>query len=495
MDDDTGYFDSDVTLSENKFTNSRFDFIGWSKSPNGPVVFADKASVRNLTSGNGETVTLYAVWSLNATELQKPYQEQLEQAFAGYKNSDYTDEDWSTIAKIYSDAVQVVTDADKDTSKMQKIVDSAIAGMKAVLTIELRLDEIENGWRTLYADVLNALSQKPLSSENIKELSQKIKQSLLDAQLENLAAFSTLSDSDKALELAAQVLSELESQIREIETLNAAAAWYAELNGLDTASPSDIKSTHLSFISDMLSKYNTLSEQEKEYIPADMEDTLNEALSISQSKADAMLELENAYASYELSEYSDAGKAALSAALQNGIDAVELSASQADITENTAKFIDSMDKVLTAEEEQENNPADDETSDDESDDTDQSPSDDNNDSNDQTPSDDNNDSDNEDQDSDLNDGQNNINRPNQNQNGSGQNNGSTESTESSDNTQQNDSRTSEKPGAQQNNGSADTGDITDSQNITTYIWIAVIAAILAAAVIITTIVIRRKKIM
>lgn len=265
----------------------------------------------------------------------------------------------------------------------------------------------------------------------------------------------------------------------------AAAAWYAELDGLDTAAISDIKSTHLDHITEMLAEYDTLTEQEKEYLPADIEEILNEALSISQNKADSILELENAYASYQLSEYSEAGKAALSAALQDGIDAIEMSASQADITDNTAKFIDSMDKVLTAEEEQENNPDDDDTSDDENDDTDQSPS------------DDNTDSDKDDEDSDLNGGQNNntTGRPNQNQNGSGQNNTGSENNESAGNTQQNDSQTSEKPGAQQNNGSADTGDITDSQNITTYIWIAVIAAILAAAAIITAIYIRRKKIM
>ena len=37
-------------------------FAGWAKSKTGSVVYKNKASVKNLTSKDGKTVTLYAVW-------------------------------------------------------------------------------------------------------------------------------------------------------------------------------------------------------------------------------------------------------------------------------------------------------------------------------------------------------------------------------------------------------------------------------------------------
>jgi uncharacterized repeat protein (TIGR02543 family) len=49
-------------LSGNLFTRKGYVFIGWSTKKNGPLEFANKASVRNLTTKGG-TVTLYAQWA------------------------------------------------------------------------------------------------------------------------------------------------------------------------------------------------------------------------------------------------------------------------------------------------------------------------------------------------------------------------------------------------------------------------------------------------
>ena len=51
-----------VTLRANAFKKSGRKFWGWSKTKGGSVVYKNKAKVKNLTSGNGKTVTLYAVW-------------------------------------------------------------------------------------------------------------------------------------------------------------------------------------------------------------------------------------------------------------------------------------------------------------------------------------------------------------------------------------------------------------------------------------------------
>lgn len=49
-------------LTKNAFTKSGYTFKGWSTYRYGPVAYQDRASVINLTTVKGGTVTLYAVW-------------------------------------------------------------------------------------------------------------------------------------------------------------------------------------------------------------------------------------------------------------------------------------------------------------------------------------------------------------------------------------------------------------------------------------------------
>lgn len=49
-------------LPANAFTRKGYKFAGWATTPNGPVKYKNKAAVKNLTSKNGKTVTLYAKW-------------------------------------------------------------------------------------------------------------------------------------------------------------------------------------------------------------------------------------------------------------------------------------------------------------------------------------------------------------------------------------------------------------------------------------------------
>ncbi len=76
-------YDTNVNLTPNGFTRNKFivtydanggscspteeirnyTFAGWAETSNGAVKYADKQSVKNLTSTNGATVTLYAKWN------------------------------------------------------------------------------------------------------------------------------------------------------------------------------------------------------------------------------------------------------------------------------------------------------------------------------------------------------------------------------------------------------------------------------------------------
>ena len=69
------------TLPANTFTNSVFNFMGWNTDPQGNgITYADEASIRNLTTVNGATVTLYAMWSSGIAELNGVFYQTLTEA-------------------------------------------------------------------------------------------------------------------------------------------------------------------------------------------------------------------------------------------------------------------------------------------------------------------------------------------------------------------------------------------------------------------------------
>ena len=56
-------FDTAVNLTANTFVRTDYNFAGWSTTQNGTSEYPDGASVKNLTTENGKTITLYAVWT------------------------------------------------------------------------------------------------------------------------------------------------------------------------------------------------------------------------------------------------------------------------------------------------------------------------------------------------------------------------------------------------------------------------------------------------
>ena len=61
-------YDINKALTSNGFSRTGYTFLGWSTSPTATsATYTNGQSVKNLSSTNGATVTLYAVWKLNAT--------------------------------------------------------------------------------------------------------------------------------------------------------------------------------------------------------------------------------------------------------------------------------------------------------------------------------------------------------------------------------------------------------------------------------------------
>ena len=66
MDPVAATYDEYVTMPANTFTREGYSFRGWSKTSGGTLFCLDEAtSVKNLTSTDGATVTLYALWTGN----------------------------------------------------------------------------------------------------------------------------------------------------------------------------------------------------------------------------------------------------------------------------------------------------------------------------------------------------------------------------------------------------------------------------------------------
>ncbi len=64
MNRDTIHYEQSKKLSRNIFTKEGYTFIGWSTTKNGDVVYEDEAEIYNLTSKDGQTITLYARWEI-----------------------------------------------------------------------------------------------------------------------------------------------------------------------------------------------------------------------------------------------------------------------------------------------------------------------------------------------------------------------------------------------------------------------------------------------
>lgn len=63
MSQSTHTYDISKTLTPNGFSKLYYDFLGWSTTSTGEVVYQDKESVLNLTDINKATFNLYAVWA------------------------------------------------------------------------------------------------------------------------------------------------------------------------------------------------------------------------------------------------------------------------------------------------------------------------------------------------------------------------------------------------------------------------------------------------
>lgn len=92
-------YDANVTLLQNQYTKIDYEFMGWALSSSAKQpMFKDKAIVKNLTTVNNSTVTLYAVWSNNVGSYKvEHYKQRLSEDSTTIAGTEHNDNNYELV--------------------------------------------------------------------------------------------------------------------------------------------------------------------------------------------------------------------------------------------------------------------------------------------------------------------------------------------------------------------------------------------------------------
>lgn len=317
----TATYGQNVTLEANTFTKEGKEFAGWATTSSGPVRYADEAQVQSLTGEAGGVVTLYAVWRTPLSEIQKPYLEDLETAFKTYSEASYTTEDWGVLSGAYAEAMSKIQGTDS-TFVMNKAVEDAKAAMKAVLTLEDRVEEITSSWKSEHRAALDSASAKTLTESNAGQTITLAQAALKDLTQDQLATRSTLVNEADRKQVVGKAAEQLQADADKLMTLGEAAEWVEALDGLTLRSMAQVQEEHLGAYQDAISDYESLDAKLKNCISESVSADLEQRYELSGQKHTETQLLQSKYDSLDQSKYSAKGQAALSSALNSGLAAI-----------------------------------------------------------------------------------------------------------------------------------------------------------------------------
>ena len=121
-------YDVETVLPKNEYERQRYQYAGWSRVPDADVEFVDEDTVLNLTSTDGDTVILYAVW-LSIPEITPYVNYYFENSVVPLsellKNATVDDDRYGDITSdmiikdlTYSDSTVVANPTHLDTTKL-----------------------------------------------------------------------------------------------------------------------------------------------------------------------------------------------------------------------------------------------------------------------------------------------------------------------------------------------------------------------------------------
>lgn len=335
-----------VTLTANPFTNGDKEFAGWATTPYGTVRYGNEAQVQSLTAEANGTVTLYAVWRTSVSELQKPYLADLDAAFQGYTQGDYTDQDWNALSKAYTDAVSAVQGS-SETGAMDRIVKQAKADMAAVPTAQDRVEEVTGSWRSAHASALGYVSANSLTESNAKELEGLAQAALEDLAQDQLALRSSLTNEADRQQVVGQAAQQLQAQADSLMTLKQVAQWVESLGGLTTRPMVQVQEEHIADYQSALDRYNSLESAWKAYISPDLSHQLEARHQLAVEKRSESQAIQEKYDQLDKSAYSAEGQAALSSALNSGLNGIRAAGSVEEVRQAGTLAWNQMTQVPT----------------------------------------------------------------------------------------------------------------------------------------------------
>lgn len=339
MSPQTLTYDQDTALSGCTLTapSADLEFAGWSRTPGGPVVFRDREAVRNLTSVQGETVTLYAVW---ATPVLHQYLEQLGSALARYDDTSYTAQDRDALESVYRQASQALLAAGNE-GEMVRICAAAEQDMAAVPDVPARTQTVLALWQQENRDTLALADWAVVDESNAAGISQAASAASDGPDASFVAGHTDLSDSaDQAL-VAQLALTGARNDLDALRRLAEAADWAAKLDGISLRPMAQVTSQTLSAYQTAQAEASTYAAQ----LSADLTAALRDRASLALCKQQSAEKLLSAYQSYDLSQYSEQAQAQLDAIRRQGTAVIEAAESEPSVASALDKALNDLRSV------------------------------------------------------------------------------------------------------------------------------------------------------
>lgn len=332
-------YDQDTALSGCTLTapSADLEFAGWSRTPGGPVVFRDREAVRNLTSVQGETVTLYAVW---ATPVLHQYLEQLGSTLARYDDTSYTAQDRAALEAVYRQASQALLAAGNE-GEMVRICAAAEQDMAAVPDVPARTQTVLALWQQENRDTLALADRAVVDESNAAGILQSVQAASDGPDASFVAGHTDLSDSaDQAL-VAQLALAGARNDLNALRRLAEAADWAAKLDGISLRPMAQVTSQTLSAYQAAQAEASTYAAQ----LSADLTAALRDRASLALCKQQSAEKLLSAYQSYDLSQYSEQAQAQLDAIRRQGTAVIEAAESEPSVASALDKALNDLRSV------------------------------------------------------------------------------------------------------------------------------------------------------
>lgn len=303
---------------------SGLEFVGWAREAGGPVAFRDQDAVRNLSSVQGDNITLYAVWG---TPLVTQYMDRLDALYYQHTPSDYTSQDWNAIERIYDQATQALLAAGT-AEEMAVICAGAERDMATVSNVSQRTQAVVALWQQDNQDILALVDRGSVHEANAQDILSAAGGASEALHSDFVAEHTDLTVPADQMLLAQLARDAAQSLLAGLDRLADAAAWAGQLGGLSLRPMTEVTSQALSTYQKAVSEATAHVAQ----LHGDLSGGLQDRAALALCKQQSTSSLLTAYQGYDLTQYSEQAQETLEAIWRQATSAMEAAASESSVT-------------------------------------------------------------------------------------------------------------------------------------------------------------------